>query len=89
MKKRFTEEQIVKILREAEASEKNGDVIRKYGISPWTFYNWKKRYHGMEVEKLRKLRQLESENAKLKKIVAEQAIALDTMQDYLKKRGLL
>jgi putative transposase len=89
MKRRFTEEEIVKILREAEASGKNSEVIRKYGISPWTFYAWKRKYHGMEVTKIRKLRQLESENGKLKQLVAEQALALQTMQEYLKKRGLL
>lgn len=70
-KSRFTEEQIIAILREQEAGMKTSDVCRKHGISGATFYAWKAKYGGMDVSQARKLKVLEDENAKLKKLLAE------------------
>jgi putative transposase len=65
----FTEEQIIGILREQEAGAKTGDVCRKHGISSATFYKWKARYGGLEVSEAKRLRSLEDENTKLKKLL--------------------
>ena len=69
--KRFTEEQIIAVLKEAEAGAKTRELIRKYGISEQTFYNWKAKYAGLTVSEAKRLRELEAENAKLKKLLAE------------------
>ena len=71
-KKRFSEERIIAVLKEAEAGAKVLDLCRKHGISDATFYNWKAKYAGMTVADVRRLRELEGENAKLKRIVADQ-----------------
>jgi putative transposase len=89
VKKRYSEEQIVQILREADAAPTKAEVCRKYGISEWTYYRWKKQYQGLEVSQLRRLKQLETENARLKKLVAEQALANELLKESLAKRGLL
>jgi len=68
---RFTEEQIIAILREQEAGAKTGDVCRKYGISSATFYKWKGRYGGLDVSDAKRLKVLEEENSKLKKLLAD------------------
>jgi putative transposase len=68
---RFTEEQIIGILREHEAGVKTADVCRKHGISAATFYQWKARYGGLDVSEARRLKMLTDENAKLKKLLAE------------------
>jgi putative transposase len=86
MKKRFTEEQIILILREHEAGVKTAEVCRKHGISDATFYNWKAKYGGMEVSDAKKLRALESENAKLKKLVADLSLDKVALQDLLTKK---
>ena len=67
---RFTEEQIVGVLKEQEAGQRTADVCRKYGISEGTFYKWKAKYGGLEVSDARRLKALEDENAKLKKLLA-------------------
>lgn len=71
MKKRFTEEQIISILKQHEKGIKVADIIRQHNISEQTFYNWKSKYGGMEVSEARRLKQLEDENRRLKQIVAD------------------
>ena len=68
---RFTEEQIIGVLKEHEAGMKTSDLCRKHGISEATFYNWKAKFGGMEVSEAKRLRALEDENARLKKLLAE------------------
>jgi transposase-like protein len=80
MKKRYKEEQIVKILKEVESSGKLTEACRKYGVSDATIYNWRKKYGGLEVSELRKLRALEEENRRLKKIVADKELDLDALK---------
>ena len=70
-RKRYPEEQIIRILQEAESGAKTADICRKYGISDATLYNWKNKYGGMSVSEARRLRSLEDENRKLKHIVAD------------------
>lgn len=89
VKKRYSEEQIVEILREAETAPTKAEVCRKYGISEWTYHRWKKQYQGLEVSQLRKLKQLETENARLKKLVAEQALANEALKESLEKSNCL
>ena len=89
VKKRYSEEQIVQILREAETSPTKAEVCRKYGISEWTYHRWKKEYQGLEVSQLRRLKQLETENIRLKKLVAEQALANEVLKEALVRHGLM
>jgi putative transposase len=88
MKRRFSEEQIIAILREGETAPTKAEVCRKHGISEWTFYRWQRQYQGMELDQLRRLKQLEQENARLKKLVAEQALATEALKEVLEKKGL-
>lgn len=85
MKKRFMEEQIVKILDEQTAGKKVKDIVRDYGISENTFFNWKKKYGGMSAKEIVRLKKLEEENANLKKLVAD--LSLDNMaqKELIKK----
>ena len=85
-KKRFTEEQIIAVLKEAEAGAKVLELCRKHGISDATFYNWKAKYPGMTVAELRRLRELEAENAKLKRIVADQALDISALKDLVGRK---
>jgi putative transposase len=86
MKKRFTEEQIIKVLKEHEAGGVASDLCRRHGISSATFYKWKAKYAGMEVSDARKLRALESENAKLKKLLAEAMLDNAILKDVNSKK---
>jgi putative transposase len=87
-RKRFTEEQIIAVLREHEAGAKAGDVAHKHGISEATLYNWKAKYGGMEVSDAKRLRALEEEqeeeaNAKLKKLLADQMLEASALRELL------
>ena len=82
---RFSEEQIIAILREQEAGMKVADLCRKHGISDATFYKWRSRYGGMEVSDARKLKALEDENRKLKKLLAETMLDASTLKEMLGK----
>jgi putative transposase len=84
---RFSEEQIIAVLKEAEAGAKVTELCRRHGISDATFYTWRSRYGGLEVSEMRRLRQLEEENRRLKAIVAEQALDLRALKDVLAKNG--
>ena len=83
--KQYSEEQIIAVLKEGEAGAKVTDLCRKYGMSDATYYNWKKKYAGMTVNELRKLKALEAENRRLKQIVAEQALDNWTLKELLSK----
>jgi putative transposase len=84
-KTRFTEQQIAFALKQAETGTSVAEVVRKLGISEATFYNWKKKYGGLSVTEVRRLKQLEDENARLKKIVAYLTLDKEMLQDVLKK----
>jgi putative transposase len=87
MKKHFTEEQIVSILRAAEAKEVPArELCRKHGISEQTFYRWKSKYGGIDVSDVRRLKQLASENTKLKRILAEQLLVNDGLREIVKEK---
>jgi len=83
---RFSEEQIVSILNQAENGITTADLTRKLGISEATFYRWKKKYGGMGVAELRRLKQLEQENGKLKRLVADLSLDKAMLQDVLRKK---
>lgn len=85
-KSKFSEEQIIRILKENEAGIKVTDLCRKYGFSDATYYNWKAKYGGMNVSDARRLKQLEDENKKLKRIVADLLIDNDALKDVLSKK---
>ena len=83
---RFTEEQIIGILREQEAGMGTAEVCRKHGISPPTFYAWKAKYGGMSVSDAKRLKQLEDENAKLKKLLAEAMLDNAVLKDITSRK---
>ena len=84
---RFTEEQIIGILREQEAGGKTADVCRRHGVSEATFYKWKAKYGGLEVSEARRLKALEAENARLKKLLAEAMLDNAMLKDVAAKNG--
>jgi putative transposase len=84
-KSRFTEEQIIKVLKEHAAGLPASDVCRKYGISDATFYKWRSRYGGMEISDARKLKALEDENRRLKELLAESILDASTLKEMLGK----
>jgi len=83
---RFTEEQIIVVLREHEAGAKAADLARKHGVSEATLYNWKAKYGGMEVSDAKRLRSLEDENTKLKKLLADQMLEASALRELLSKK---
>lgn len=82
---RFTEEQIIAVLKEAEAGAKTDDLARRHGVSEATIYNWKAKYGGLEVSEAKRLRALEDENAKLKRLLAEAMLDNAGLKDLLAK----
>lgn len=84
-KKRFTEEQIIAVLKEAEAGAKTSDLARRHGVSEATIYNWRAKYGGLEVSEAKRLRALEDENAKLKRLLAEAMLDNAGLKDLLAK----
>ena len=83
---KFTEQQIIFALKQAETGVTVAEVCRKLGVSEATFYNWKKKYDGLGAAELRRLRQLEEENSRLKQIVADLTLDKQMLQDVLKKK---
>lgn len=85
-RKRFTEEQIIAVLREHEAGMKTGDLARKHGVSEATLYNWKAKFGGMDVSDAKRLRALEDENSKLKKLLADAMLDASALRELLAKK---
>jgi putative transposase len=85
-KSRFSEEQIIAILKESEAGVESGELCRRHGITRASFYRWKSKYGGMAVSEAKRLRQLEEENGQLKHIVAEQAVDIRALKAVLAKK---
>jgi putative transposase len=85
VRKRYTEEQIIAVLNEAEAGAKTADLCGKYGMSDATFYNWKAKYGGLTLSELKRLKALEDENRRLKQIVAQQALDTWALKELLSK----
>lgn len=86
MKKRYTEEQIVRALRQAEVGMPVGEICRRLGVAEPTFYRWKRKYGGLGVSELRELRQLRDENGKLKRLVADLTLDKHILQESLTKK---
>jgi putative transposase len=84
---RFSEEQIIEVLKEAETGAKVSELCRRHGISDATFYTWRSKYGGLEISEIWRLRQLEDENRRLKSIVADQALDIRALKDVLAKNG--
>lgn len=85
-RKRFTEEQIIRVLKEHELGAKASDLCRKHGISEASFYNWKAKYGGLEVSEAKRLKGVESENARLKKLLADAMLDNAALKDLLAKK---
>lgn len=85
-RKRFTEEQIIGVLREQEAGAKTADICRRHGISEATFYNWKAKFGGMDVSDAKRLKALEDENGKLKRLLADAMLDASALRELLQKK---
>lgn len=85
-KSKFSESQIIKAIKENESGRKADDISRELGISVGTFYQWRKKYSGMEVSHLKRLKELEQENGKLKRMYADQALQLEMAKDVISKK---
>lgn len=85
-KKRFTEAQIVSILHQQEVGKSVKDISREHGISDATFYNWKAKYGGMQISDVKRMKDLEEENSRLKRIVANQTLEIDAIKTVLEKK---
>ena len=86
-KSRYTEEQIIGILKQHEAGVKAADLCREHGISEATFYNWKSKYGGMDVSEAQRLRQMEDENRRLKALVADLSLDREALKAVIRKNG--
>ena len=86
MKKRYTEEQIIRAIKQHEAGSKVDDICRDMGISQGTFYNWQSKYAGLEVNEAKRLKELESENNKLKRLLAKKMLEVEAMKDVVSKK---
>ncbi len=86
MKKRYTEEQIIRAIKQHETGTKVDDICREMGISTGTFYNWRSKYAGLEVNEAKRLKALEAENNKLKRLLAEKLLEVEGMKDVLSKK---
>ena len=84
-RKRYTEEQIIGVLKESEAGAKNQDLCRKHGITEQTFYRWRSKYGGMKISEAKKLRELEGENRKIKQLLAEAHLDNAALKELLSK----
>lgn len=85
-KSKFTETQIIRALKENEAGRSAEEISRELGINKGTFYNWRKKYSGMEISQLRELKALKEENSKLKRMFADQALQLEMAKDVISKK---
>lgn len=83
---RFSEEQIIGALKDAEGGTSVAEVSRKVGVSAYTFYKWRRRYSGLNVSEARRMRELEAENSKLKRLVADQALDIFALKEVLSKK---
>lgn len=86
MKNRFTEEQIIKVIGRLRNGAKSSDLAREVGVTPTTLYAWKKKYQNMTVSEAKRLRDLEAENARLKRLVADQALNIEVLKDINSKK---
>ena len=86
MKKRYTDEQIIKAIKKHEAGAKVEDICRDLGISNGTFHNWRSKFAGMEVNEAKRVRELETENNKLKRLLADKLLEVEAMKDVLSKK---
>ena len=86
MKKRYTDEQIIKAIKKHEAGAKVEDICRDLGISNGTFYNWRSKFAGIEVNEAKRLRELETENNKLKRLLADKMLEVEAMKNVLAKK---
>jgi putative transposase len=83
--KRYTEEQILRILKEVDSGKSVAEVCRQYNVAEATVYRWRQKFKGLEESQLKRLKELETENSRLKKIVAQQALDIDALKDLLGK----